>query len=226
MDENRMVLGIENRTENWKTARKFAPLFENSKACLAFANRLTGADEQDSGSVRIELFWKGMRDFLHANAKKGITASELSEIYDRLFPELRIRVQEYGTGEQSKDRFRPLQNVNYVVPTEGSKAKLFNNLRNTEIDIVIETPGYLLIGEAKHESDFHANGNLILVHQLIRQYVMAKVLLKCLGSDKKEVIAFVVGDRAEQLAKNNQVKFMFQQGWLKKSNVLEWGDIG
>ena len=39
MDENRMVLGIENRTENWKTARKFAPLFKKPKACLAFASR-------------------------------------------------------------------------------------------------------------------------------------------------------------------------------------------
>ena len=39
MDENMRVLGIENRTENWMTARKFAPLFENGKACLAFASR-------------------------------------------------------------------------------------------------------------------------------------------------------------------------------------------
>ena len=223
MDESRMILGIENRTENWKTALEFAPLFENCKTCLAFANRLTGADEQDLGSVRIELFWKGMRDFLHANAEKGIPEPDLSEIYDCLFPELRVSVQEYGN--QSKDGFRPLQDANYVAPTKESKAKLFNNLRNTEIDIVIETPGYLLIGEAKHESDFHANGNLILVHQLIRQYVMAKVLLKCLGSDKKEVIPFVVGDYAEKLKSKNQVKFMIQQGWLKTGNVLEWGDV-
>ena len=225
MDENRMVLGIENRTENWKTARKFAPLFKKPKACLAFANRLTGADEQDSGSVRIELFWKGMRDFLRANAKKGIPEPDLSEIYNSIFSGLRLIVQQYGSGEKSTDGFRPLQDANYVVSTGDSKAKLFNNLRNTEIDIVIETPGYLLIGEAKHESDFHANGNLILVHQLIRQYVMTKVLLKCLGSDKKEVIPFVVGDCAEKLERKNQVKFMIQQGWLKKSNVLEWRDI-
>ena len=39
MDESRMILGIENRTENWRTSRKFAPLFENGKACLAFASR-------------------------------------------------------------------------------------------------------------------------------------------------------------------------------------------
>ena len=39
MDESGMILGIENRTENWRTSRKFAPLFENGKACLAFASR-------------------------------------------------------------------------------------------------------------------------------------------------------------------------------------------
>ncbi len=220
------VLGIENRTENWMAAHKFAPLFDNPKTCLDFANRLTGANEQDSGLARIELFWKGMRDFLHSEEGKHITDSELSRIYGCLFPDLRCRVQEYSNGEQSGDGFRSLQDVNYVVSTKESKTKLFNNLRNTEIDIVIETPDYLLIGEAKHETDFHANGSLVLVHQLIRQYVMVRILLRCLGRDEKRVVLFVVGDCAEKLKRKHQVKFMIQQRWLKKSNVIEWRDIG
>ena len=35
----------------------------------------------------------------------------------------------------------------------------------------------------KHEMTFGANGRLVLVHQLIRQYVMAKILMDRLESD-------------------------------------------
>ena len=117
---------------------------------------------------------------------------------------------------------------NYNVSTEGGEESLYNNLVNTEIDIVLETPKHLFIGEAKHEMTFGANGSLVLVHQLIRQYVMAKILVDlAVESDdpKKEVVPFVVGDNIEELKKKHQVKFMLAQRWLKKENILSWDCI-
>ena len=34
------ILGITNRTENWKTAKSFAPFFKNKCARVALAHRL------------------------------------------------------------------------------------------------------------------------------------------------------------------------------------------
>ena len=110
------------------------------------------------------------------------------------------------------------------------EGRFADNLINTEIDIVIQTPSRLFIGEAKHEMSFGANADLVLAHQLIRQYVMAKLLLDRLESDK-EVIPFVVGDSKKRLMDVEQVKFMIEQGkanrepGLKEENILCWDDI-
>ena len=110
--------------------------------------------------------------------------------------------------------------------TQDRKRDFVNNLSNTEVDVVLETPNQLFIGEAKHEMSFGANGKLVLVHQLIRQYVMATILVE-ISNDRprKRVIPFVVGDRVERLNKTSQVRFMISQGWLGEKNVLAWEDI-
>ena len=87
-----------------------------------------------------------------------------------MLPELRDRVVNSKRFQESKDD-------NYALPTPESNRKLLNNLSDTEIDIVIETPRSLFIGEAKHEESFEAGSGHLRVHQLIRQYVMAKALL-------------------------------------------------
>ena len=57
-----VILGIKNRTENWKTAKHFARYFTNDEAVAKLAQRL-GEPETTSGKcMQIELFWKGMRD--------------------------------------------------------------------------------------------------------------------------------------------------------------------
>ena len=99
-----------------------------------------------------------------------------------------------------------------------------NNLLNTEIDIVLETTEYLFIGEAKDESTFGAKSKYVLVHQLIRQYVMASIVVALVGN-RKSVVPFIVGDKPKGLQNNGQVRFMMKQGWLKKENVLSWGEI-
>ena len=72
--------------------------------------------------------------------------------------------------------------------------------------------------EAKHEMSCGGDGNLVLVHQLMRQYVMARILVEYLPNpSKKVVIPFVIGDKIENMKKTFQDKFMISQGWLKET---------
>ena len=71
---------------------------------------------------------------------------------------------------------------------------------------------------------FGTNGDLVLVHQLIRQYVMASILVDRLECDKK-VVPFVVGNDVGSLRRAIQVKFMCCQGWLSEENILSWDEI-
>ncbi len=115
----------------------------------------------------------------------------------------------------------------YQVGGEESKKKLYDNLFNTEIDIVLETPSCLFVGEAKHKMDsLGTNGNYVLVHQLIRQYVTANILVDLIPcKSKPTVIPFLVVDTPEAVRRKHQVKFMIKQGWLKAQNILSWNEI-
>ena len=164
-----------------------------------------------------------MRDHLHqAREKRKDNYHDFAERYKHLFPDLRKRIVEFRQSQGLT--FRDLRPGNYDVSTEDWKINLGNNLVNTEIDIVLESPNYLFIGEAKGEMSFGADGSLVLVHQLIRQYVMARILtdrLEC----RKEVVPFVVGGEAKHLKNSRQVDFMIRQGWMKEENVLEWDQV-
>ena len=122
----------------------------------------------------------------------------------------------------------------------GHQKKLYDNLRNTEIDIVLVTPKYLYIGEAKDESRLDVKYGYVLMHQLIRQYVMAAILLDWIRCDK-EIVPFVIG-HAERLKCNhknlkhiNQVNFMLDQVCaedktsrllcLREEHILTWAHI-
>ena len=184
-----MVLGINNRTENWKTAYEFAPLFRSGEVRLQLVNRLIEPDEPEVGEARIELFWNGVRDYLHSDGgRKSTDDEDFAERYLRLFPNLRSSVEEFA-------RFSDLRDINYDVSTEARKKAFADNLYHTEIDIVLESPSCLFIGEAKHETAFRGTGNRVLVHQLIRQYVMAKILIERIGQ-RKQIVPFVVGNSA------------------------------
>ena len=65
-----------------------------------------------------------------------------------------------------------------------ARTRLVNNLKNTEVDIVLETHDRIFIGEAKCESDLGADSELVLVHQLIRQYVATRILIHLTGYEK------------------------------------------
>ena len=228
------ILGIENRSENWKTAYHFSPFFRDASARSDLANQLLKPlGESQSGEVHIELFWYGMRDYIDKLGNENRhppTHQDLAERYRCLFPSLRKDIKEF-------DGFRDLNDDNYDVSKPEREYTLRSNLRHPEIDIVLETPNHLFIGEAKHESGFGTDGKDVLVHQLIRQYVMATILVDFRASDnypRKTVIPFVVGDDAKQLKEYHQVRFMISQErkdhdsgkkWLDEKNVLSWDDI-
>ena len=113
---------------------------------------------------------------------------------------------------------------NYDLKKQPGEKRLYDNLFNTEIDIVLETPNSLFIGEAKREAGLGTNGEYVLVHQLIRQFVMASILVHVMGSEK-EVVPFLVVADADYTRKTGQVQFMICQELLKKENVLTWGYI-
>ena len=212
------ILDINNRTENWKTALYFSPLFNGRSASLA--ERLGKESHLDPATVKIELFWRGMRDLLYQTAVKRRSMQQtFADIYVRLFPNLREVIQDFG-------EFRELQTDNYVADTDAQLTNLTNNLANTEIDVVLESPSCLFIGEAKHEMSFGADGALVLVHQLVRQYVTARILVEYLpGQSKKKVVPFVVCDDAANIMNSSQVRFMIGQGWLEETNILPWHEI-
>ena len=217
------ILGIENRTENWKTAQSFAPYFNDGAARLELAIRLGAPKESSQEDVRIELFWPGIRDHLYWETKyKGGRNEDhfpkLCNLYGCMFPDLRKKIETFRSGNQ---HLNLPQKWNYNPSLDsGSIVRLGNNLVNTEIDIVLETPGCLFIGEAKYESDFGTDGGDVLVHQLVRQYVMAWILVAERGCNKK-VIPFTVGGNQNQL----QARFMKNQGWLNPKNILSWDCI-
>ena len=177
----------------------------------------------------MELFWKGARDWLHCHPdedRQKKAREELWNSYTANFDLLRNQICAVRSG-MKKPKIRGLETDNYATGSD-VKERLVDNLRNTEIDIVLQTSDFLFIGEAKHESTFHANSKFVLVHQLVRQYVTAKVLSNVTGC-KRMLVPFVIGDCREHLLKTSQVNLMTQlkrangeAAWMDEDNVLTW----
>ena len=232
------ILGIKNRTENWKTARTFAPFFGNQELLLRLVQRLGEPSTTKANEVKLELFWKGMRDHLYprrpSKRAKMLPNSTIEDFahrytqFHRSLDGLRNKIATFPSKDKpSFERLNPLNYCERPLPHEHEGIdcgkKLAENLMNTEVDIVLETPGHLYIGEAKDESSFDGNGKLVLVHQLIRQYVMAKILVD-LRKESRKVVPFIVWSGAKRDIPA-QVQFMKSQNWLQPKNILTWEDI-
>ena len=225
------ILGIENRSENWKTAQHFAPLREGAydMARVNLVQRLGRIFRPPSDKVRLELYWRGMRDYLHCKPRsRGQCEGDLARLYARLFPDLRRRIESF----EGVSRFARLKDGNYEASSPEHRRALHSNLRNTEIDMVLEAPGHLFIGEAKHESILRGSGRNVLVHQLLRQYVMARILVELIAEDEHadtlvKVVPFIVADegKLDTVRKRAQVDFMIREGWLDEENILSWEKI-
>ena len=224
------ILGICNRTENWKTAQTFAPFIGNQCALRLLAERL-GEPLGQEGKVSLELFWKGGRDYCWDTTKVTPSPDDLRTAYDSCFPDLRDKIEEFQKENASKT-FRPLLRRNYNVSGENAK-NLETNFRNTEIDVVLETSKHLFVGEAKDETGLHANREYVLAHQLIRQFVIAQILAhlvaECGEEQAKSIVPFVIGpDEDKKMAslKNTaQIRFMMEKGYLEESNILSWDEL-
>ena len=213
------ILGIRNRTENWQTVKKFVPFIESDDALAVLVATLNEKDRCGSADLLIELFWTGMRDYCHAKriSQEDLEFKlELQDIYNDLFPDLRSEIVHI-------EEFKQLKPHNYRVDSPERRSEFTENLLNTEIDIVIQSPSNIYIGEAKVESDFDSKSEYVLVHQLVRQYVMAKILAE-LTDPKRDVVPFVVCEN-ENTRRKAQVRFMQRYGGLRRENVLIWRDI-
>ena len=198
-------------------------------ARVNLVQRLGKLSRPPSHKVRLELYWRGMRDYMHCKSRsRGQWEEDLARRYVRLFPGLRWRIESF----EGVSRFAPLKDGNYEADSQKHKRALYSNLRNTEIDVVIEAPGHLFIGEAKHESILRGNGRNVLVHQLVRQYMMARILVELIAEDGHgetpvKVVPFVIANEGnlDTVRRRTQVDFMIREGWLYEENLLSWEKI-
>ena len=146
-----------------------------------------------------------------------------------VFPHLRDQIENYNLQANSNEHKVNLKEAdNYICEqTKKSSEKLYNNLLNTEIDVVLNAPGFLLIGEVKHEQTFGANSRHLLPHQLVRQYVMASIVVDMIEEERQQdtrikVIPFIIGDN---LSKYAQVRLLQYLKLLVPQNVISWSEL-
>ena len=226
------ILGIENRTENWKTTQHLHCLSGEAKSSLVY--ELGERPKPQGHEVQLELFWHGGRDYFYglnegrgrSPEEKGSDDDRLAACYQSLFPSLLENLVSKGRGLTVT---RPW---NYNPSYGGYASKLRTNIESMEIDIVLETHEHLFIGEAKYEMDgFGTKTEYVLVHQLIREFVMARIVAKMVaedsGSKPRTVVPFVVVDESKLVTIKNrkQVQFMVEQEWLKDANILTWEGV-
>ncbi len=220
-----MILEIKNRTENWTTVRKlFSPKIEGPAKRLV--DELLKADESEgnqSGSqIHMELFWRGYRDYCASRriTRKTCNFDGMATRYEKLFPDLHQRVTRFA--QENPGQLRVTE-TNYCV-NQSNRLNFFDNIRNTEIDIVIATANTLFIGEVKDTQTFGAKGSLVLAHQLLRQYITARMLVDEMEKEMR-VIPFILSDSKRTL-KNGQVRLMLALGYLDESRIFTWDDLG
>lgn len=222
-----MILGIKNRTENWTTVKNLFSVRNKKIIEYLMGKNGDNSDPFDDGSeARLELFWYGYRDYIYGKNINRHSADH-NAIYARflrLFPGLQERILAFK-GDSNK-YLRVEKMANYSLGREDAPLRLFQNIRHTEIDIVIETRNKLYIGEVKDSQKFGAHGGLFLPHQLLRQYIMARILIDELGKDL-DVVPFIISNNSVETKKNGQVKLMGSLSYLDiDSNVFTWHDIG
>ena len=215
------ILGIKNRTENWSMVNQLL-----GGGISSVAHRLKCA--LDGGScfqsttepLEMEFFWYGYRDYIKSSQSNGKDFyNKMVQRYNKLFPNLRSDIENFV--KETND-LRPVSGHNYVANKETSK-KLFNNLLHTEIDIILETNDNIYIGEVKDSQNFDAKSKYVLVHQLLRQYVMVSMLVDEINV-YKNLVPFIIGND-DSIKRKGQVYLMKRLGYLKSNNVLCWPDI-
>lgn len=171
---------------------------------------ILGLEKEEIDNLQVELFWKGFRDYAlqHEDCRE-----KFLQAYKKLIPAVREAVK--GTRLHLREAFY----------SSSDRDKIFNELRNTEIDVTIFHREKIYVGEAKRKEKLGFNGRNILAHQLVRQRVMVKVL-QALTGDRRELVQFIICDRS-------RVKSIYRMEQLKvvealdsnKPRVVCWQDV-
>lgn len=234
-----MVLCIQNRTENYKTALTFSSFMSDGCLRKRLAIRL-GEDTRTLGKdIKIELFWQGVRDWLEKCSDCEGNEKKLVKECEKILPNIRddfIKWQKADLRKFGQSLITIEEEEKAYKVSNKHKEELVNNLRNTEIDVILETPQRIYIGEAKYTQDFGSNRDLVLIHQLIRQYIVASALSSAIGR-KKEIVPFVIFPRDKlknwwELSEENsrsltrrcpaQVRFMIEMMGMTEQHCLTW----
>jgi len=93
-----------------------------------------------------------------------------------------------------------------------------------EIDIVITSNRYILIGEAKCDEDLGADSRLFLTHQLIRQYIMTDIICKIMGAEVK-IIPFIVCKDIEKVKKQVTSEINDRKVRIGPKEYFHWNDL-
>ncbi|TLX46073.1 hypothetical protein C1E24_14990 [Pseudoalteromonas phenolica] len=187
----------KNRSESWRIAKSFID-YGAEELSEKIAQDVLNSLHIKRGSVQLQkpiqysLFWTGLRDYCDShkiNRRDLDFIKRVKTIYLDKFAGLEQQVYEFAANhkEQSVNIRLDKTKQNYIV-NDVSEQRFINNLYFTEFDLVIQTGNYLLIGEFKDTQTFGANSKHVLVHQLIRQYVSANILLGLEGSEHIEVV--------------------------------------
>ena len=95
------ILGIRNRTENWKTVEYFSHLSEVAKVKLVQRLLEPYHDDQEvtTAGLQVELFWTGVRD-----CEETFTATQCKDVYLSLFGGLRGEIEAFIAEAKSARR--------------------------------------------------------------------------------------------------------------------------
>jgi len=224
------MFGVENRSENWRLAKAFIDKKDNFLEYKIADIVLSNCNQKISGQLSYEFFWTGFRDYCHSVSiakKNSALGFRVVDYYQKTFSNLLDNIHQYNITENNPKLKLNNPEINYVV-NEETKNIFLNNLYYTEVDIIIRAGSNLLIGEVKSTQTFGSNSKHVLVHQLLRQYIMVSTLVNEKQFQEKHnciftIIPFVIANRnAERTA---QVKIMKNLGWLVRGNVLNWDFI-
>ena len=98
------------------------------------------------------MFWKGVRDHFDEQKRLKISVGKRGKVpnysatyYRQLFPDLLADIRSFAVNRE----LDVSQGPGTTIPAINTFIWLGNNLLNMEIDIVLQTPSYLFIGEAK-----------------------------------------------------------------------------
>lgn len=221
------MLQIQNRSENWRLAKAFinggGVLLARSISDRVLSNSQHRSNTKD---IEYELFWTGYRDYCD-NVEDKLRNPELGNralhFYTEHFNNLYENIEEYNQNNSPSLEIEREKN-NYTVNRE-TLGDFLKNLYYTEIDIVIRIENFLLIGEVKHTQTFGSKSEHVLVHQLVRQYVMASILTKELSERDNTAYTVVPFIIANNIERNGQVRLLESLGWLHRDNIIPWESI-